>query len=916
MMIPPILVPGWLYSLYKSSFLAIETTPPDRLAINSPNPPIISLTATAMSSKPIKVGVVGLSSTGWAARAIAPGLINTPSFSLTAVSTTSAASAEASAKKYSDLIGHPVKAFHGDASGIANDKDVDLVAVAVKAPSHKEVALKIIEAGKDIFVEWPVGANSKDTNEIAAAAKSKGVKALVGLQGRHSTTARKVKEILESGKIGQVRSSTIIALAPREFGFWGPVVGEQKLYAVHANAGATLLSIGVGHLFDTFTYLLGDLATVSATTTQHYTSATVVDDDNKPTGKTVNPDAPDQIAFTGLFKSGAISSTIFRAGLPSSKGRKQFLWEIDGEDGSIRLESDAIGSSFINISNPSLYLNGELVDVPQASGPSDNITSAWEAFAQGEGYATLEDAVRIHQILDAVTESAQEGRAVHLIMPRTSLDRKDTLSKRLEELVQAQAATPNSPNELEKLEKQIKAVQRELCSLHNSDAPISTLPDEVLAMVFEEGMVPKGDRCRFGSLVSHVTHHWRSVALATPQLWSEIVWSKPCTAQEIERVSTFLSRTRTSPVEINFRPGYSATGKIPSEFLQLVYNHMSHCVHISIWDSDSRYLSIVLEGLTCHQAPMLRSIVLGIGREYYEPRPVLTAHLSPFEAPLLTTAHLSWIHASDLALCLPAFENLTSLKLTYLHINDREEKECVSFKDTLMAMPRLYCLDLQLGMGVGSFGLYEVFLHTIESLRIEACHGALGGVINSIHAKSLTTLCLVRRDDFEETRLAGEENWASQFPSLQHLVLENGIQEPQDIAVIARRFPSIKRLTYGLSWRRQTEHIEQVLDSICLAVKHDDHGSGVSTPHTNIGRPVVPWPKLDTIALAALDDTDTSITMLYERISKLRNAGYRIRKLKLPKKVFARAGEGIERLQSIVDLEEYSVDWPTVPYDR
>ena len=179
-------------------------------------------------------------------------------------------------------------------------------------------------------------------------------------------------------------------------------------------AGATLLTIGVGHLFDTLTHLLGDLETVSATTTQHYTSATVVDDDNKPTGKTVNPDAPDQIAFTGLLKSGAISSTIFRAGLPSSKGRKQFLWEIDGEDGSIRLESDEIGSSFINVQNPNLYLNGELVDIPQVSGPSDNITSAWEAFAQGEGYATLEDAVRIHQILDAVTKSAQEGKVVHL----------------------------------------------------------------------------------------------------------------------------------------------------------------------------------------------------------------------------------------------------------------------------------------------------------------------------------------------------------------------------------------------------------------------------------------------------------------------------------------------------------------------
>ncbi|KAF7975900.1 hypothetical protein HWV62_8323 [Athelia sp. TMB] len=403
-------------------------------------------------------------------------------------------------------------------------------------------------------------------------------------------------------------------------------------------------------------------------------------------------------------------------------------------------------------------------------------------------------------------------------MPRTNLDRKDTLSKRLGELAQAQAATPNSPHELKKLEKQIKVAQRELCSLHNSDAPISTLPDEVLAMVFEEGMVLNS--------------------------------------------------------------------------------------------------SEVLEGLSCHQAPMLRSIVLGIDRGYFEPRPVLNAHISPFEAPLLTTAHLSWIQASDLAFCLPAFENLTTLKLTHLYINDREEKECLSFRDTLMAMPRLYCLDLQLRMSVGSFGLSEVLLHTIEFLRIDACQGALEGVINSIHAKSLTTLYLVRRDDLGETRFAGEENWASHFPSLRHLILENGIQEPQDMDVISCRFPSIRRFTYGLPWGSETGHVDHVLDSICLAAKHDDNETDISMPRSDIGRPVIPWPKLDTIALSTLDDTDTSITMLYERISKLQSAGYHIRKLKLPERIFARVGEDIERLQSIVDLEEYSLDWPTTPYGR
>ena len=152
----------------------------------------------------------------------------------------------------------------------------------------------------------------------------------------------------------------------------------------------------------------------------------------------------------------------------------------------------------------------------------------------------------------------------------------------------------------------------------------------------------------------------------------------------------FLSRTRASPVEIYYLPYGPAS--LPPEFLRLICDHISHCVHICIRQAYPSYLSIVLEGLSRSQAPMLRSIDLGITRNFYPPEPVFNAHLPPIWAPLLTIAHLTWIQASDLPFCLPAFENVTSLNLTDLYINDKEEKECASFRDTLMAMPALYYL--------------------------------------------------------------------------------------------------------------------------------------------------------------------------------------------------------------------------------
>jgi len=140
----------------------------------------------------IKVGFVGLSAAGWASIALAPGLLQTQKYTITAVSTTSEASAAASAKKYSEELGHTVKPFHGDTSQIASDADVDLVVVSVKAPVHKTAVMPVIEAGKNFFLEWPAGVGLEESSAIAEAARKKGLRTIVGLQGRHCPSVKKV----------------------------------------------------------------------------------------------------------------------------------------------------------------------------------------------------------------------------------------------------------------------------------------------------------------------------------------------------------------------------------------------------------------------------------------------------------------------------------------------------------------------------------------------------------------------------------------------------------------------------------------------------------------------------------------------------------------------------------------------------
>ena len=137
------------------------------------------------------------------------------------------------------------------------------------------------------------------------------------------------------------------------------------------------MSIAVGHFLDTFTYLLGDFALVSAHSRKTYHTVSVIDEHQQPTGKTIQVTVPDQVAINKVLKSDVVTSLNWHGGLPLMKGHKQFIWVIDGNKSSIQLESDDMGGSIIGMQDPKLYLNGKLVAVENSSmAPLHNLTSA------------------------------------------------------------------------------------------------------------------------------------------------------------------------------------------------------------------------------------------------------------------------------------------------------------------------------------------------------------------------------------------------------------------------------------------------------------------------------------------------------------------------------------------------------------
>src|SRR5205823_35621 len=74
---------------------------------------------------------------------------------------------------------------------------------------------------------------------MLALAKEKNVKTLIGLQAHQSAALRKVKEIIDSGRIGKVLSSTFHG-TPTLF---RSTVSESAAHSQDRDVGANLLSI-------------------------------------------------------------------------------------------------------------------------------------------------------------------------------------------------------------------------------------------------------------------------------------------------------------------------------------------------------------------------------------------------------------------------------------------------------------------------------------------------------------------------------------------------------------------------------------------------------------------------------------------------------------------------------------------------
>ena len=131
-----------------------------------------------------------------------------------------------------------IKKVYDNYNAMFTDPDIDVIYITTPHNTHINFMRRAIENGKHILVEKSITLNSRELDEAIALADKKGVVIGEAMTIYHMPIYKKLKEILESGKLGKVNLITM------NFGSFKEYDMNNRFFNKNL-AGGAMLDIGV-----------------------------------------------------------------------------------------------------------------------------------------------------------------------------------------------------------------------------------------------------------------------------------------------------------------------------------------------------------------------------------------------------------------------------------------------------------------------------------------------------------------------------------------------------------------------------------------------------------------------------------------------------------------------------------------------
>jgi len=88
---------------------------------------------------------------------------------------------------------------------VFQDAVIDAVVIATPVNTHFDLAIQALEAGKHILVEKPLARSVEEAGKIGKKAFEKNLVAMVGHTFLFNAAVRHVKQLIDSGELGNIR---------------------------------------------------------------------------------------------------------------------------------------------------------------------------------------------------------------------------------------------------------------------------------------------------------------------------------------------------------------------------------------------------------------------------------------------------------------------------------------------------------------------------------------------------------------------------------------------------------------------------------------------------------------------------------------------------------------------------------------
>ena len=174
-----------------------------------------------------RLGIIGA---GWIAQKMVKALAPLDEVEVYAVGSRSYEKAAAFAQE------HAIPVAYGSYEELVCDPLVDLVYIATPHSHHYEHAMLALNHGKHVLVEKAFTANAAQASDLIATARAKGLFITEAIWTRYMPLSHKVREIMESGVIGEPRILTATLCYMMEF--------KERIVRADLCGGA-LLDLGV-----------------------------------------------------------------------------------------------------------------------------------------------------------------------------------------------------------------------------------------------------------------------------------------------------------------------------------------------------------------------------------------------------------------------------------------------------------------------------------------------------------------------------------------------------------------------------------------------------------------------------------------------------------------------------------------------